>query len=104
MSDEKKPVSSCIRDAVPTPHLPLRVLSHGIYTVAYENPSPVNGTSNIPTWIGMYFPSLTDFSYARRLLREIFLLAPGLLIGHICATLWLSISDALLLLCLGSIF
>jgi len=27
-----------------------------------------------------------------------------LLIGHICATLWLSISDALLLFCLGSIF
>ncbi|KAG1725716.1 P-loop containing nucleoside triphosphate hydrolase protein [Suillus paluster] len=104
MADEKKPMTSFTRDVVHTPHPPPRILSHGIYTVAYENPSPPNWTSDIRGSIEQYFVSLTNFSYARRLLREIFFLAPGLLIGHICATLWLSISDALLLFCLGSVF
>ncbi|KAG1742024.1 P-loop containing nucleoside triphosphate hydrolase protein [Suillus lakei] len=104
MTDEKKPTTSCIRDVVLSPHPPLRILSHGIHTVAYEDPSPLNWTSDIRAWIEQYFVSFTNFSYARRLLGEIFSLAPGLLIGHICATLWLGISDALLLFCLGSIF
>ncbi|KAG1827639.1 P-loop containing nucleoside triphosphate hydrolase protein [Suillus subaureus] len=102
MTDEKKP--TCIRDVVPSPHPPPRILSHGIYTIAYESPSPVNWTSDIRAWIEQYLVSFTNLSYARRLFGEIYILAPGLLIGHICATLWLSISDALLLFCLGSIF
>ncbi|KAG0701690.1 P-loop containing nucleoside triphosphate hydrolase protein [Suillus ampliporus] len=104
MADDKKPTTSCIRDVVPPPHPPPRLFSHGVYTVAYENPSPLHRTSDVGAWIEQYFVSLTNFSYARRLLREIFLLAPGLLIGYICATLWLGVSDALLLFCLGSIF
>ncbi|KAG1738291.1 P-loop containing nucleoside triphosphate hydrolase protein [Suillus occidentalis] len=56
MTDEKKPMNSCIRDVNPSPHRPPRILHHWhIYTIS----------------------------------------AP---------TLWLSISDALLLFCLGSIF
>lgn len=102
MTDEKKPMY--IRDMVPSPHPPPRILSHGIYTVAYESPPPVTWTSDIRAWIERYLVSFTNLSYARRLLEEIYLLAPGLLIGYICAMLWLSISDALLLFCLGSIF
>lgn len=104
MTDEKKPTTSCIRDVVPSLHPPPRILRHGIYTVAYENPSPLNWTSDIRSWIEQYLVSFTNFTYSRRLIGEIYVLAPGLLIGHICATLWLSISDALLLFCLGSIF
>ncbi|KAG1765849.1 P-loop containing nucleoside triphosphate hydrolase protein [Suillus placidus] len=104
MTNEKKPMTSCIRDVVPSPHPPPRILSHGIYTVAYESPSPLNWTSDIRAWIEQYLVSFTNLSYAQRLVAEIYLLAPGLLIGHLCATLWLSISDALLLFCLGSIF
>ncbi|KAG2366089.1 P-loop containing nucleoside triphosphate hydrolase protein [Suillus spraguei] len=103
MTDGKKSTTSWVRDAVPA-HLPPRILSHGIYTVAYESPSPLNWTSDIRAWIERYLVSFTNLSYARKLLREVYSLAPGLLIVHICATLWLSISDALLLLCLGSIF
>ncbi|KAG2096671.1 P-loop containing nucleoside triphosphate hydrolase protein [Suillus cothurnatus] len=105
MTDVKKPTISCIRDViVPSPHSPPQILSHGIYTIVYESPSSVNWTSDIRAWIEQYLVSFTNLSYARRLLGEIYFLAPGLLIGHICATLWLSISDALLLFCLGSIF
>ncbi|KAG1792125.1 P-loop containing nucleoside triphosphate hydrolase protein [Suillus plorans] len=103
MTDEKKPMISCILDVVPSPYPPPRILSHGIYTVAYESPSPLNWTSDIRAWIGQYFVSFTNLSYARRLLGEIYFLGPGLLIGHICVTLWLGISDALLLFCLSSI-
>lgn len=103
MTDKKKPMISCILDVVPTPCPPPRTLSHGIYTVAYESPSPLDWTSDIRAWIGQYFVSFTNLSYARRLLGEIYFLGPGLLIGHICVTLWLGISDALLLFCLGSI-
>lgn len=104
MTDEKKTMTSCIRDVYPSPHPPPRILHHGIYTVAYESPSPLNWTLDIRSWIEQYLVSFTNLTYARRLIGEIYLLAPGLLIGHICATLWLSISDALLLFCLGSIF
>ncbi|KAG2135189.1 P-loop containing nucleoside triphosphate hydrolase protein [Suillus bovinus] len=103
MTDEKKP-TTCTLDVAPSHHPPLRILNYGIYTVAYESPSPPNWVSDIRAWIGQYLVSFTNLSYARRLLVEIYLLAPGLLIGHICATLWLSISDALLLFCLGSMF
>lgn len=103
MTDGKKSTTSCVLDAVP-PHPPPRILSHGIYTVAYESPSPLNWTSDIRAWIERYLVSFTNLSYARKLLGEVYSLAPGLLIVHICATFWLSISDALLLFCLGSIF
>ncbi|KAG2121939.1 P-loop containing nucleoside triphosphate hydrolase protein [Suillus clintonianus] len=97
-------MTSSVQDIVPLPHPPPRTLNHGIYTVAYEKPSALNWTSDTRAWIEQYFVSFTNFSYALRLFREIFHLAPGLVIGHVCATLWLSISDALLLFCLGSIF
>ncbi|OAX38172.1 P-loop containing nucleoside triphosphate hydrolase protein [Rhizopogon vinicolor AM-OR11-026] len=103
MPDEKK-LPSCNMDVVPPSDPPLRIMKQGVYVVAYENLSPPCWTSNIRAWTEQYFVSLTYLSYARRLLREIFLLAPGVLIGYICATLWLSISDALILFCLGSIF
>lgn len=104
MTNDKKPMTSSVQDIVPLPHPPPRTLNHGIYTVAYEKPSALNWTSDTRAWIEQYFVSFTNFSYALRLFREIFHLAPGLVIGHVCATLWLSISDALLLFCLGSIF
>jgi len=103
MLDEKKPLP-CISDAFCPPSPPLRTMKHGVYAVVYENPSPLCWTSNIRAWTEQYFVPLTHLSYAGRLLSEIFLLAPGLLIGYICATLWISISDALVLLFLGSIF
>jgi hypothetical protein len=104
MLDEKQPSPSCIMDSVPPPDPPLRIMKHGVYTVAYEYPPPPCLISNIRTRIKQYLVSLTHFSYARRLLKDIFLLAPGLSIGCVCATLWLSISDALIIFFLGSIF
>jgi len=103
MSDEKaKP--TCMSDIVSNPHPPLRIMKHGMYVVAYENPSPPSWASNIRACIEQYFVCLVHFSYSRRLLKEIFLLAPGMLMGYICATLWLSISDALVLFFWGYIF
>lgn len=103
MSD-RETLSACIPNVVPPPDPSLRIIKHGIYAVAYEHLPSSRWTSHIRAWIEQYFVSFTHLPYARRLLGEIFLLAPGTLIGYICATLWLSISNALVLFFLGSIF
>ncbi|KAH7924743.1 P-loop containing nucleoside triphosphate hydrolase protein [Leucogyrophana mollusca] len=88
-----------------TPARKLQRRRHGIHEIAFDDPHcPRSGRTFLRQIISLYKELCTTAPFARRLLGEVFTLAPVPLATNLLCNLWLSISSALNLYFLSFLF